>query len=192
MHSSADDRERRHRRRRARAGGSRRCSTCGIGAIKSIWSIGTSASTELVPRMNITAMIGAATTTDRAIAPHRVAALAGVNRDVLEAAERAEPHLAEQVEAHDRHHRHRRRQRMKRGDRPVRARSATAATISAPKVATISTPPALWTHLPTLEARAPSTTTRAPRITRADEPDEPLVGRRAARPHGRGRRRSTA
>ena len=42
-------------------------STCGIGAIRSIDSIGTSASTELVPRMNITAMIGAASATDRAI-----------------------------------------------------------------------------------------------------------------------------
>ena len=41
--------------------------SCGIGAIKSIRSIGISARTELVPRMNITAMIGAASTTDHAM-----------------------------------------------------------------------------------------------------------------------------
>ncbi len=43
-------------------------STCGIGAMRSMRSIGTSATTELVPRMNITAMIGAASQTDRAMA----------------------------------------------------------------------------------------------------------------------------
>jgi len=42
-------------------------STCGIGAIRSILSAGTSASTELVPKMNMTAMIGAAIATDPAI-----------------------------------------------------------------------------------------------------------------------------
>ncbi len=45
-----------------------RLNTCGIGAMRSIWSNGTSASTELVPRMNITTMIGAAIATDRPIA----------------------------------------------------------------------------------------------------------------------------
>ena len=126
-------------------------STCGIGAIRSIWSIGTSASTELVPRMNITAMIGAAITTDHAIAPHRVAALAGVNRHVLEAAERAESHLAEQVEAHDRDDRHRRRQRMECRRACPCATFSHGSSSSAANVASISTPPALCTHLPMFE-----------------------------------------
>ena len=39
-------------------------STCGIGAMRSIRSSGTSARTELVPKMNMTAMIGAAIATD--------------------------------------------------------------------------------------------------------------------------------
>ena len=42
-------------------------STCGIGAMRSMRSMGTSASTELVPRMNISPMTGAASATDRAI-----------------------------------------------------------------------------------------------------------------------------
>ncbi|OLD16706.1 MAG: hypothetical protein AUJ01_10115 [Acidobacteria bacterium 13_1_40CM_3_65_5] len=49
-----------------------------------------------------------------------VAALAGVNRDVLESAERAESHLPEQIQTHDRNDRRRRRERMKRSQRSVR------------------------------------------------------------------------
>jgi hypothetical protein len=70
--------------------------------------------------MNIRAMMGAATTTDRRDGARRIAALAGVDRHVFEAAERPESHLAEQVEAHDGHRGHGGRERMERGHRAMR------------------------------------------------------------------------
>ena len=59
-HDHGAERQRRRSPRRRRAGRSRSLSSCGIGAMRSISSIGIMASTELVPRMNITTMIGAA------------------------------------------------------------------------------------------------------------------------------------
>ena len=40
------------------------CSVCGIGLTRSIWFCGTSASTLLVPKMNMIAITGAAMSTD--------------------------------------------------------------------------------------------------------------------------------
>ena len=59
-------------------------------------------STEPVPRMNMAAMMGAAITTERPDRAHRIAALAGDDRHVLEAAERAEAHLAKDVQIQQR------------------------------------------------------------------------------------------
>ena len=81
--------------------------TCGMGPIRLIWSIGTNASTALVPKMNITEMIGAAmivATPDRTL---RILRLTRQHRHVLEPAQRAHGQLAEDVEAEQRECRHR-------------------------------------------------------------------------------------
>ena len=121
----------------------------------------------------MTPMIGAATNTDRAIVRTGIAALAGVNRDVLESAERAESHLAEQIEAHDAT----RPAPPSSADETPEAcpspRSATAARCSAANVASISAPPALCTHLPTLSPRI-AISTSAGEDDRADERREQL------------------
>ena len=144
-----------------------------------------------VPRMNITAMIGAASdhrTRDRA---HRVAALAGVNRHVLEPAERAEPHLAEQVQTHQRDDRRRRRQRVKGGERAVVHDSATAATISAAKIASHHRAAGLVHPLADPEPENGDDHERADR-DRAHERDEQCASPRATRCRHRARRRDTA
>ena len=61
-------------------------------------SVGTKATTVLVPRTNISAITGAAITTERPIAFAGDSRFTSENRDVLESAERAESQLAEDVE----------------------------------------------------------------------------------------------
>ena len=81
-------------------------STCGIGPIRLIWSTGTNASTALVPRMNMTAMMGAAISVARPIDSRRILRFTSEDRDVLEPAQRTHRHLSEHVQAEERQRRH--------------------------------------------------------------------------------------
>ena len=64
---------------------------CGIGPITLIGCDPMNVRTELVPRMNISAITGAESSTDCPMVRDALAAFARQDRDVLEAAERARP-----------------------------------------------------------------------------------------------------
>ena len=97
----------------------------------------------------MSAMIGAAISTDRPIARAGRLRLAGEDRDVLEAAERAEAKLAEDVQVEQRERRDARAQRVilvQMAGEQARARAARAPRR---RSTSMMTPPALCTHFPT-------------------------------------------
>ena len=72
---------------------------CGMGPMTLMGCPPTKVSTELVPRMNISAMTGAEITTDWPMVRDALRHFAGEDGDILEAAERADGHLAEDGDA---------------------------------------------------------------------------------------------
>ena len=129
-----------------------RLSTCGIGPIRSTFSGRTKARTELVPRMNINAMIGAAMITESAIlragARHSPATMATYSKPVRAPSAsllkifRLRSESAGIAIASGRYTGNEPRARLKKGKR-----------MSVPNVATSITPPALCTHLPSAKPR---------------------------------------
>ena len=131
--------------------------TCGIGAIRSIRSIGTSASTELVPKMNMTAMIGAAIATDpamvRAGLRHSPAWIATYSNPPSAPKPIFAAMLSVRIETTG--------TAVASGwnSRSVPcARFSHGSAISIANVVSISAPPALWTHLPRLSPRTVTST----------------------------------
>ena len=137
-------------------------STCGIGAMRSMRSSGTSASTELVPKMNMIAMIGVAITTDRAIVRtglrHSPAWMATYSKPpsapnpILPSRLRLMSEATGAAVASG----------WNAGSAPF-ATFSQGTTSNSPKVTIRSAPPLLCTHLPRLSPRIASHT-RPPKV----------------------------